>query len=153
METWRQEWFDDILHGKHFVQDNHSKSVKGTLRGLHYQLNSPQGKYIRVTSGEIFDVVVDMRKSSPHFGKWVGEKLSAEKNNALWVPEGFAHGFVTMEKTIFHYKCTNIYNKESDSGIIWNDTTLKIDWQIQNPIISEKDQTLPTFRDFLNNIG
>ncbi len=136
-----------------FLQDNQSFSEKGVLRGLHFQKKPfEQGKLVRVITGKALDVVVDLRPNSKTFGKHFSYLLDSSLNNLLYVPEGFAHGFVTLEKTIFHYKCTNIYNKESDSGIIWNDTTLNIDWQIQNPIISEKDQTLPTFQDFLNNI-
>ena len=124
-----------------FVQDNHSKSIKNVLRGLHYQIDQPQGKLVRVVSGEVFDVAVDIRKSSPTFGRWVGEILSAKNKRQLWVPEGFAHGFLTLSETAeFLYKTTNYYAPQFERCIVWDDTSLKIDWPIQGePNLSKKD--------------
>ncbi|MEE1866204.1 MULTISPECIES: dTDP-4-dehydrorhamnose 3,5-epimerase [Pseudomonas] len=125
-----------------FVQDNHSKSQKGVLRGLHYQLENTQGKLVRVTYGEVLDVAVDVRRSSPHFGKWVGVKLSAENRRQLWVPEGFAHGFVVLSDSAeFLYKTTDYYNPQAECCIRWDDPDLAIDWQLTSaPILSAKDQ-------------
>ena len=125
-----------------FVQDNHSRSGKGVLRGLHYQLNQPQGKLVRVVQGEVFDVAVDLRKSSPTFGQWVGETLSAENKRQLWVPEGFAHGFVVLSDTAeFLYKTTDYYAPEHERSIAWNDPAIAIQWPIDGePVLSAKDQ-------------
>lgn len=125
-----------------FVQDNHSKSAKNVLRGLHYQIQQPQGKLVRVVSGEVFDVAVDLRKSSPTFGKWVGEILSAENKKQLWVPEGLAHGFVVLSGTAeFLYKTTDYYAPEFERSIAWNDASLAIEWPIHDiPTLSTKDQ-------------
>ncbi|SQH77483.1 dTDP-4-deoxyrhamnose-3,5-epimerase [Shewanella benthica] len=144
METWNQKKFEEFVTGKltRFVQDNHSKSKKGILRGLHYQTENTQGKLVRVVSGEVFDVAVDIRQDSPTFGKWVGEYLSAENKRQLWVPEGFAHGFyVTSEEAEFVYKCTNYYHSESEVSIRWNDENLQIDWPLNGvpPLLSSKD--------------
>lgn len=124
-----------------FVQDNHSKSSKHVLRGLHYQIQQPQGKLVRVTQGEVFDVAVDLRSKSPTFGQWVGEILSAENKRMLWVPEGFAHGFVVLSDTAeFLYKTTDFYAPQHERCIIWNDTILRIDWPIREaPSLSSKD--------------
>ncbi len=124
-----------------FVQDNHSKSVRNVLRGLHYQIMQPQGKLVRVVLGAVFDVAVDIRKSSPTFGQWVGEILTAENKNQLWIPEGFAHGFLTLSDTAeFLYKTTNYYAPEYERSILWSDPTLDIDWGTNcEPIISSKD--------------
>ena len=123
------------------VQDNHSKSKKGILRGLHYQTENVQGKLVRVVSGEVFDVAVDIRKDSPTCGQWVGVYLSGENKRQLWIPEGFAHGFyVTSEEAEFVYKCTDYYNASSEHSIIWNDSELNISWPINGePILSNKD--------------
>lgn len=128
------------LHPK-FVQDNHSKSAKNVLRGLHYQIQQPQGKLVRVTQGSVFDVAVDLRSESPTFGKWVGEELSDENKKMLWVPEGFAHGFVVLsESAEFLYKTTDFYAPEYERCILWNDVTLNIEWPItQKPSLSNKD--------------
>ncbi|MDE1230897.1 dTDP-4-dehydrorhamnose 3,5-epimerase [Vibrio aestuarianus] len=145
METWNQKKFEEFVTGKptSFVQDNHSKSKKGILRGLHYQTENTQGKLVRVVSGEVFDVAVDIRKDSPTFGQWVGEYLSEENKRQLWVPEGFAHGFiVTSEEAEFVYKCTDYYNPKAEHSIIWNDPKLNILWPIEiegEAILSEKD--------------
>ncbi|MBY7825784.1 dTDP-4-dehydrorhamnose 3,5-epimerase [Vibrio fluvialis] len=144
METWNQKRFEELVTGKptQFVQDNHSKSKKGILRGLHYQTENTQGKLVRVVSGEVFDVAVDIRKDSPTFGKWVGVYLSSENKRQLWVPEGFAHGFyVTSDEAEFVYKCTDYYNPNAEHSILWNDKSLSIEWPIQSsPELSKKDQ-------------
>ncbi|ELB2850616.1 dTDP-4-dehydrorhamnose 3,5-epimerase, partial [Vibrio alginolyticus] len=143
METWQQKKFEDLVTGKptQFVQDNHSKSKKGILRGLHYQTENTQGKLVRVISGEVFDVAVDIRRDSSTFGQWVGVYLSAENKRQLWVPEGFAHGFyVTSEEAEFVYKCTDYYNPNAEHTILWNDPEVDIKWPIMTlPILSEKD--------------
>ena len=142
METWRKEWFSDFAPGLEFVQDNHSKSVKGTLRGLHYQISNPQGKFIRVVSGEIFDAVVDLRKSSSTFGQWAGVSLSADNKKSLWVPPGFAHGFYVISETAeITYKCTDYYSAENERSLLWNDPSVAIQWPLHEikVIISEKD--------------
>ncbi|EJD6500949.1 dTDP-4-dehydrorhamnose 3,5-epimerase [Providencia rettgeri] len=144
METWNQRKFEELVTGKttNFVQDNHSKSKKGILRGLHYQTQNTQGKLVRVISGEVFDVAVDIRKDSPTFGQWVGIYLSEENKRQLWIPEGFAHGFyVTSDEAEFVYKCTDIYNPQHEHTIIWNDSDLNIKWPIENDnlILSQKD--------------
>jgi len=127
METYRASIMDELTDGKPFVQDNHSKSKQGILRGLHYQMQHTQGKLVRVVQGEVFDVAVDMRKDSPTFGLWVGEVLSAENKKQLWVPEGFAHGFYVMsESAEFVYKCTDYYAPEHDRSLKWNDPTVGI---------------------------
>ncbi|SDZ66490.1 dTDP-4-dehydrorhamnose 3,5-epimerase [Pseudomonas sp. NFIX28] len=125
-----------------FVQDNHSRSQKGVLRGLHYQIENTQGKLVRVVAGEVLDVTVDIRRSSPHFGKWVGVRLSADNHRQLWVPEGFAHGFVVLsEYAEFLYKTTDYYHPASERCIRWDDPALAIDWQLTGPAqLSAKDQ-------------
>jgi dTDP-4-dehydrorhamnose 3,5-epimerase len=149
METWNAHLFSElgIQHG--FVQDNHSRSVKNTLRGLHYQIEKPQGKLVRVTRGEVFDVAVDLRKDSPTFGKWVGEYLSERNNRMLWVPPGFAHGFLVISDSAdFQYKCTDFYAPEYERSIAWNDPELAIDWPLagtDSPLLSVKDNVAPFF--------
>jgi len=142
METWQRQKFADAGIDYDFVQDNHSCSIKGTLRGLHYQIKHPQGKLVRVIVGEVFDVAVDLRKSSPFFGQWVGEYLSSENKRMLWVPPGFAHGFyVTSDIAEFEYKCTDYYAPEYERSIRWNDSDLAIKWPIEDePILSDKDR-------------
>jgi len=133
-----------------FVQDNQSLSQKGVLRGLHLQ-NPPyaQGKLVNVIKGAVLDVAVDVRKGSPTFGKHVAIELNEENKTMFWIPEGFAHGFLTLrDNTIFTYKCTNTYNKNSEQSIIWNDKDLNINWGIKDPILSEKDKAASSFRDF-----
>ncbi len=131
-----------------FVQDNHSRSVKNTLRGLHYQVNPGQGKLVRVVVGEVFDVAVDIRFSSPTFGKWFGTFLSAENKKQMYIPVGFAHGFcVTSEVAEFEYKCTDYYSPKDERGILWNDPDLGIEWPVQNPILSEKDKKNSLFKE------
>jgi dTDP-4-dehydrorhamnose 3,5-epimerase len=127
----------------HFVQDNHSRSVKNVLRGLHYQVKQTQGKLVRVVAGEVFDVAVDIRKSSPHFGKWAGFLLSAENKQSVWIPEGFAHGFVVLSDTAdFLYKTTAFYAPEHERCVLWNDPAIGIDWPIAGaPILALKDRS------------
>lgn len=143
METWQRKKFAEVGIDADFVQDNHSRSVKGTLRGLHYQIKQPQGKLVRVTAGEVFDVAVDIRRSSPTFGQWVGEYISAENKRILWVPPGFAHGFYVLSDVAeFQYKCTDYYAPEFEKTLAWDDVTLKINWPIdnsQNVKLSSKD--------------
>lgn len=150
METWNQKRFEELVTGKptQFVQDNHSKSKKGILRGLHYQTENTQGKLVRVVYGEVFDVAVDIRKGSPTFGQWVGEYLSAENRRQLWIPEGFAHGFcVVSEEAEFVYKCTDYYNSKAEVSLLWNDTVLNINWPMESePLLSKKDKCGLTFR-------
>ena len=129
METWNEKAFREAGINETFVQDNHSRSVKNTLRGLHYQIKQPQGKLVRVTRGEVFDVAVDLRTNSPTFGQWVGEYLSEENKRMLWVPPGFAHGFlVTSETADFQYKCTDFYAPEYERSIIWSDPEIGVQW-------------------------
>lgn len=144
-ESFSQKVFEEAVGRKvEFVQDNHSKSCKGVLRGLHYQLEPhAQGKLVRCVAGEVFDVAVDIRKSSPTFGKWVGVNLSADNKRQLWIPEGFAHGFVTLSNEAeFLYKTTNYYSPQHERSIIWNDPSLNIEWQIDVSLLklSEKDK-------------
>ncbi len=142
-ESFNQARFEAAI-GRHvdFVQDNHSRSAKNVLRGLHYQVHQPQGKLVRVVQGEVFDVAVDIRKSSPTFGQWVGEMLSAENNCQMWVPEGFAHGFVVLSETAeFLYKTTDYYAPEHERCIAWNDPAIAIPWpHVGVPALSAKDQ-------------
>ena len=153
METWRDSLFREHVCNKSFVQDNQSKSSIGVLRGLHYQLNNPQGKLVRVVSGTVFDVAVDIRKSSPTFGKYIGVVLSAENKLQLWIPEGFAHGFYVMSGTAeFVYKCTNYYDPTSEHSIIWNDPNIGINWPLIEGVkinVSEKDSKATAFREAL----
>lgn len=136
-----------------FVQDNQSFSAKGVLRGLHFQQGEhAQGKLVRVIVGRVLDVAVDLRPNSPTFGKWEFYDLDAKTNKMVYIPTGFAHGFLALEDSIFSYKCTAGYNKESEGGIIWNDSKLKIDWPIEDPNVSEKDIVLPTFDSYFENL-
>jgi dTDP-4-dehydrorhamnose 3,5-epimerase len=143
LETFRDDWFRENCADVSFVQDNHSKSKQGILRGLHYQLEHTQGKLVRVTAGEVYDVAVDMRESSDTFGQWFGTLLSAENKKQMWVPAGFAHGFyVTSESAEFCYRCTDYYHPESEVSIRYNDETMAIDWPFvagTNPSLSAKD--------------
>ena len=135
--SWREATGPDTR----FVQDNHSRSLKGVLRGLHYQINHPQGKLVRVVTGEVFDVAVDLRRSSPTFGKWIGAILSAENKRQFWVPEGFAHGFLVLSDVAeFLYKATDYYTPEHERSIIWNDRDMAIAWPLEGePVLSAKD--------------
>jgi len=149
-ESFNQNKFEEAIGKKiNFVQDNHSRSVKGVLRGLHYQLPpKEQGKLVRVTQGEVFDVAVDLRKSSPTFGMWVGEIISGENKKQLWIPEGFAHGFLTLSDTAeFLYKTTDFYSKDHEQAIMWNDETIRIDWPMKEVSLSSKDNAAPSFKE------
>ena len=151
MESFNQKVFDEAV-GRHvdFVQDNHSRSSKGVLRGLHYQIQQPQGKLVRVTNGSVFDVAVDLRQSSPSFGRWVGVELSAENSRQLWVPEGFAHGFlVTSGSADFLYKTTDFYAPQFERSIVWNDAEIRIEWPElgSEPILAVKDANGATLAD------
>lgn len=145
METFRTSLFNENCGERNFVQENHSKSTQGILRGLHFQTENTQGKLVRVTKGEVFDVAVDLRESSATFGQWVGVVLSEENKRQLWVPEGFAHGFyVTSEEAEFVYKCTDIYNPNAEVSIRWDDPTLNITWPLKDnikPSLSVKDES------------
>jgi len=148
METYNQKAFEEYGLKLNFVQDNHSKSGKNVLRGLHFQKQHPQGKLIRVVSGNVLDVAVDLRKSSPTYQKWAKFELSEENKKMLWVPKGFAHGFLTLSDDVeFLYKCTDLYYPEDEGGIIWNDPDLNIDWGIENPTLSDKDANWPKLKD------
>ncbi len=131
-----------------FVQDNHSVSRKGALRGLHFQENPGQAKLVRVGRGEVFDVAVDVRKGSPTFGRWVGARLSESNHLQMYIPAGFAHGFcVLSESALFLYKCSDYYSPQRERGVLWNDPDIGIEWPIADPILSEKDKTLPRLKD------
>ncbi|MBO0724875.1 MAG: dTDP-4-dehydrorhamnose 3,5-epimerase [Blastocatellia bacterium] len=143
LETYQQQKFQEAGIGAVFVQDNHSRSQRGSIRGLHAQLQRPQGKLVRVIEGEVYDVAVDIRRGSPHFGQWVGVWLSAENFRQLYIPPGFAHGFcVTSDVAQVIYKCTDFYDPESEITVLWNDPDLKVNWpleEIYSPILSKKD--------------
>lgn len=152
METFRASWFDKIAPELTFLQDNHSYSTQGVLRGLHYQLQRPQGKLVRVMRGKIFDVVVDLRKNSATFGLWQGFELSADNQLQLWIPPGFAHGFYTLSaEADCLYRCTDYYHAQSERSIRWNDKDLNIQWPLttglnQAPLVSLKDQQANSFK-------
>jgi dTDP-4-dehydrorhamnose 3,5-epimerase len=144
MESWQAKKFADAGIDAVFVQDNHSKSVQGALRGLHYQINHAQGKLVRVVAGEVFDVAVDIRRSSPAFGRWAGFCLSAENKRMLWVPPGFAHGFYVLSPSAeFLYKCTDYWSPDDERTIVWNDPAVGVNWPLidgRPPLLSAKDQ-------------
>jgi dTDP-4-dehydrorhamnose 3,5-epimerase len=145
LETFHLARFRELGIAETFVQDNHSCSRKGTLRGLHYQLHHPQAKLCRVVEGQALDVVLDVRDGSPHFGKWTSVLLSAERQNQIYIPVGFAHGFLALTDTVhFLYKCSDYYHPEDERGVLWSDPALKISWHIEDPIVSERDQRLPS---------
>jgi len=157
-ESFNQNEFEKALgHKINFVQDNHSKSLRGVLRGLHYQLPpKAQSKLVRVIQGEVYDVAVDLRQSSPTFGKWVGEILSANNKKQLWIPEGFAHGFLTLSDTAeFLYKTTDFYSKNYEEAIMWNDETIRIDWPTDEPSLSVKDKVAKSFSEatYFDNVS
>lgn len=159
MESYSKKEFEEIGLTMDFVQDNHSKSKKGVLRGLHFQTKHTQGKLVRVIAGSVLDVAVDLRRDSETFGKWYSVLLTAENKRMFYVPEGFAHGFITLEdNTEFQYKCTDYYAPEYDSGIIWNDKDINIDWELEKYGIkeeelslSEKDKKQQTFKEFVES--
>ena len=149
-ESYNKKDFANILgNGVEFVQDNHSRSAKNVLRGLHYQMEHTQGKLIRVTAGEIFDVAVDLRKSSPTFGKWIGQRLNSQNHYILWIPPGFAHGFLVLsEMADVLYKTTDYYDPDSDRCLLWNDPEVAIQWPIKGqPLLSSKDQEGTRLKD------
>jgi len=153
METYHKGRYAKGGMDMPFVQDNHSHSRKGTLRGLHYQLKHPQDKLVYVITGEIFDVAVDIRRGSPTFGKWVGVHLSEENHRQIFIPKGFAHGFCVMSETAdVIYKCTDLYAPDDDHGVYWADPDIGIEWPVEKPIISEKDSRNPRLNDIPENL-
>jgi len=148
METYNLSRFLDVGIADTFVQDNHSRSARGVLRGLHHQVPNAQGKLVRCTRGRLFDVAVDIRIDSPHFGRWFGTELSEENRAMLWIPPGFAHGFcVLSEVADLVYKCTELYDSKGDRSILWNDPEIGIEWPIDEPKLSPKDAVAPRLRD------
>jgi dTDP-4-dehydrorhamnose 3,5-epimerase len=151
MESWNRDTFRSLGINLEFVQDNHSRSSHGVLRGIHYQIDKPQGKLVRVTQGSVFDVAVDIRRKSPSFGRWTGVELSADNKRMMWVPPGFAHAFLVLSDTAdFQYKCTELYIPECDRGIRWNDPDIGIKWPelgVKGPSLSDKDRSLPLLVD------
>jgi dTDP-4-dehydrorhamnose 3,5-epimerase len=148
LESYNRDRYHAAGIALEFVQDNFSFSCRGTLRGLHAQNPTPQGKLVSVWQGEVWDVVVDLRRASPTFGRWFGVTLSAENKRQFWVPPGFAHGFVvTSETALFHYKCTNLYAPKDEIGFRWDDPTVGIRWPVENPILSARDAQSPFLRD------
>lgn len=153
METWHKQKYSQLGLDVDFVQDNHSRSTKGVLRGLHYQLQNPQGKLVRVVTGTVFDVAVDIRKGSPTFAQWVGVTLSEDNHRQLYIPPGFAHGFcVLSDSADFLYKCTEFYAPQDEHGILWNDPNIGIEWPGHDFIISEKDNGNPLLNQATNNL-
>jgi dTDP-4-dehydrorhamnose 3,5-epimerase len=149
-ESFRQDWLDQLGVHETWVQDNQSFSQKGTVRGIHFQRGvHAQAKLVRVIAGKVLDVAVDLRKGSPSFGQVYSTILDTEKNNLLYIPAGFGHGFSVLEDAVFVYKCSNYYHKDSEGGVRWSDPSLGIDWQVSEPIVSEKDQILPTLAEFV----
>jgi dTDP-4-dehydrorhamnose 3,5-epimerase len=145
LETYHHQKFSELGIPDVFVQDNHSRSTKGALRGLHYQLRHPQAKLCRVVEGQALDVAVDVRLGSPTFGKWTSVLLSAERQNQIYIPRGFAHGFVALSEPVqLLYKCSDFYDPESEQGMIWNDPDVAISWGVTNPVVSEKDSKYST---------
>lgn len=151
-ESFRLDKLQEFGVQEKFVQDNESKSQKNVLRGLHFQRYPfAQGKLVKVVKGGVLDVAVDIRKDSPTYGKWFSHELNEDNKTMLWIPPGFAHGFLTLrDDTIFQYKCTNYYDKASEGSIRWNDPDVNILWNVENPIVSEKDQQAPFLKDFIS---
>ena len=151
METFREDQFAKNGLPTHFVQDNHSRSTKGVVRGLHFQWEPPMGKLMRVTLGSAFLVAVDIRKGSPTLGKWVGVEASAENRRQVWAPAGFARGFcVLSEAAEIQYKCTGIYNNKGESGVLWNDPAIGVEWPIKDPVLSDKDRKAQTLAQWMS---
>lgn len=147
-ETWNQQAFSELGLDLEFKQANVSSSSRGVLRGLHYQWPKPQGKLVHVLEGEVYDVAVDIRHGSPTYGRWVSAILSAENKRQMWIPAGFAHGFVTLsERAIFSYLCTEVYDSQCDAGLRWDDASLAIDWPVSKPVVSNKDAKAPFLCD------
>ena len=150
MEVFRADQFESIGLPARFVQDNHSRSKKGGLRGLHFQWDPPMGKLMRVTHGSAFLVAVDLRKGSPYLGKWFGAEVSAENKKQVWAPAGFARGFcVLSDFAEIQYKCTGIYNNKGESGVLWNDPAIGVEWPVDNPVLSDKDIKAQTLEQWL----
>jgi dTDP-4-dehydrorhamnose 3,5-epimerase len=148
LESFREDLFKEVGIKEHFVQANHSRSTRNTLRGLHYQLHQPQAKLVRVSQGRIFDVIVDIRKGSQTFGQWYGTELDDESMEMIYMPPGFAHGFVVLsETTDFIYQCSDYYHPQSEQGIAWNDPDIGIEWPITDVVLSDKDKMHPTLAD------
>jgi dTDP-4-dehydrorhamnose 3,5-epimerase len=148
METYHQAKVAELGIRDCFVQDNHSSSTKGTLRGLHYQLHRPQAKLCRVAEGEALDVAVDIRSGSPHFGEWTSVRLSAQRQNQVYIPAGFAHGFLALTDTVhFLYKCSDFYDPKDEHGILWSDPALSVAWGVTNPVVSDKDAKNPKLNE------
>ncbi|UYM16424.1 dTDP-4-dehydrorhamnose 3,5-epimerase [Endozoicomonas euniceicola] len=154
LETFQAERYKNVLgEDVYFVQDNHSFSIKGVLRGLHMQEKNPQGKLVRVVAGSILDVAVDLRPDSNWFGQWVSAELSEMNKKQFWIPPGFAHGFVVLSESAgFEYKCTDYYNPSDEIAIRWDDLDLDINWLISNPVVSEKDMNAITFKEYLRSV-
>jgi len=151
-ESYRSEWNKYLGENLSFLQDNQSFSKKGVIRGLHFQKPPyAQAKLVRVVSGKVLDVVVDLRRDSETFGKSYSIILDSQRHNQLFVPEGFAHGLAALEDSVFFYKCSNVYSKNSEAGILWSDPELDIQWPFENPIVSEKDQELPPLQELIRN--
>jgi dTDP-4-dehydrorhamnose 3,5-epimerase len=151
VETYHRDRFAEAGIHEIFVQDNHSRSTKGTLRGFHYQLNRPQAKLCWVAEGEALDVALDVRAGSPHFGKWASVRLSAAAQNQIFIPAGFAHAFLALTETVqFIYKCSEFYDPKSEHGVLWNDRQVGVKWEIENPIISDKDAKFSRLTDIPN---
>ena len=147
LETYREDTLHEFGINQRFIQDNHSRSTRGILRGLHYQLTQPQGKLVRVSRGGVFDVAVDVRSGSPTFGQWCGATLDEESMRMMYIPPGFAHGFVVLSDVAdFIYKCTDYYHPESEQGILWNDPAIGIKWPITDVQLSDKDQNNPVLQ-------
>jgi dTDP-4-dehydrorhamnose 3,5-epimerase len=148
VETYHRAKFEALGIKDHFVQDNHSSSCRGTLRGLHYQLRHPQAKLCRVVEGDALDVAIDIRVGSPHFGKWTSVRLTAKEQNQLYIPVGFAHGFLALTDPVqFLYKCSDFYDPADEHGVLWSDADLNIFWGISNPVVSERDSKNPRLGD------
>jgi dTDP-4-dehydrorhamnose 3,5-epimerase len=153
LESYHRQKFEQIGITDTFVQDNHSYSKQGTLRGLHYQLNHPQAKLCRVIEGQALDVAVDIRQGSPNFGKWTSILLSADEQNQIYIPKGFAHGFLAVSETVqFLYKCSDYYDPKDEQGIAWNDPTLNIKWPATQPFLSPRDAAFPKLADVANDL-
>ncbi|XPV77100.1 MAG: dTDP-4-dehydrorhamnose 3,5-epimerase [Desulfovibrio sp.] len=154
LETWQKERYEAAGLTMPFVQDNHSHSTKGILRGLHFQRTKPQGKLVSVSLGEVYDVAVDIRPDSPTFGQWYGAMLTEENQHQLWIPPGLAHGFVVVSDIAhFHYKCTEYYFPEDEGAIRWNDTDLGVEWPVSDPLLSEKDENAPSWKSVQKSLN
>jgi dTDP-4-dehydrorhamnose 3,5-epimerase len=153
LETYHEEKYREGGVPLRFVQDNHSHSVRGTLRGLHAQVRRPQGKLVRAVCGEMFDVAVDIRRGSPHFGQWTGVQLSGANFKQLYIPPGFAHGFCVLSAEVsVEYKCTDFYSRDDEIGVAWNDPAIGIEWPLADPRVSDKDRAAPLLQDILSRL-